>query len=487
MKKIECEFDIMQAFISQVDPSSTNNQIFESWLKHIRKIAFEVEDIIDEHAFLLGKMDGSDSSIRKAFNISRNVKTWHHVASQFKQVKTRLPSLAVMKERYGIKIVDNGENCSSQNISRRIYLSDSSYLNNDDAMVGHEDQARRLTECLNDVCTDRVLVSICGMGGSGKPTLAGSIYNKQDLRKNFNCHMWISVSRNYQVQDLLSEVMEQLFPDQDKNNPQLQRRNTNSPRDMLAIIQNHLANKRYIIVLDDIWDIDSWLFFDRAFPKNGHGSRIIITTRIESIASLAHQNCVVKLGFLSKEESWILFNKKAFSKLSEATCPESLLPCAEKFIEKCQGLPLAIVAIGTILSYRDMDEHEWRSFYNQLNWQLTHNRELNWVSSVLNLSLNDLPAHLKNCFLYCGLFPEDYRIRRKWIIRLWIAEGFVEDRGAETTSEEVAEDYIKELTQRSLIQVVERNEFVRSKRFRLHDLVREITQCIKKREVCSHM
>uniref|UniRef100_A0A0A8YJG0 NB-ARC domain-containing protein n=1 Tax=Arundo donax TaxID=35708 RepID=A0A0A8YJG0_ARUDO len=129
-----------------------------------------------------------------------------------------------------------------------------------------------------------------------------------------------------------------------------------------------------------------------------------------------------------------------------------------------------------------MDEHEWRSFYNQLNWQLTHNRELNWVSSVLNLSLNDLPAHLKNCFLYCGLFPEDYRIRRKWIIRLWIAEGFVEDRGAETTSEEVAEDYIKELTQRSLIQVVERNEFGRPKRFRLHDLVREITLNVSRKE-----
>ncbi|OEL22640.1 Disease resistance protein RPM1 [Dichanthelium oligosanthes] len=482
MKEIESEFDVMQAFISQVDPNSTNNQIFESWLKHIRKIAFEVEDIIDEYAFLLRKMDSSESSLGKVFHVSKNLKTWYTISSHLRQVKARLQSLTMMKERYGIKIVSDDENSSSKNISHR-YLSDSSYLTDDDATVGHKVQAQRLTECIDDECIDRTVISILGMGGSGKTTLASSIYRKQDIIKNFQCHVWISVSPNYQVEDLLRRIIKQLLGSSDENN-------TSNPRDMVNQIQSYLTNKRYLIVLDDIWDRDSWMLFDHAFTKNKLRSRVVITTRTEGVASLAQENNIVRLGILTLDESRELFYKKAFSNLSEATCPKSLIPWANKILEKCQGLPLAIVAIGSLLSCRDMEEQEWRSFYNQLNWQLTHNPELSWVSSVLNLSLNDLPAHLKNCFLYCGLFPEDFRIRRKWIMRLWIAEGFVEDRGAETTPEEVAEDYIKELTQRSLIQVVERNEFGRPKRFQVHDLVREITISISRKEkfalICNH-
>ncbi|CAN6334034.1 unnamed protein product [Urochloa humidicola] len=482
MKEIECELEIMQAFISQVDPNRTNNQIFESWVKHIRKIAYEVEDIIDEYTFLLQKINSSTSYIRKTLQQPRNVKIWRHVASRLKHVKTRLQSVTVMKDRYGIKISDHSKNSSRLNMNGHIYLSDSTYLNDDDAMVGHEDQARRLTECLNDVCPDRAILSIWGMGGSGKTTLARSIYKKQDVRNSFDCHLWISVSKNYQVEDLIRRVTEQIH--------EVSIQHSNDPRDLAERIQHYLANKRYLIVLDDMWDRDSWLFFDHAFAKNRLGSRVIVTTRIEGVALLAQENNTIRLDFLPEEESWNLFNKKAFSKLTDSRCPESLIPWAKKILEKCQGLPLAIVAIGSLLSYRDMEEHEWRSFYNQLNWQLTHNPELSWVSNVLNLSLSDLPAHLKNCFLYCGLFPEDYPIRRKWIIRMWIAEGFVEDRGIETTPEEVAEEYIKELTQRSLIHVVERNDFGRPKRFQLHDLVREITLSVSRTEkfglICSH-
>ncbi|KAB8117548.1 hypothetical protein EE612_059697, partial [Oryza sativa] len=153
-------------------------------------------------------------------------------------------------------------------------------------------------------------------------------------------------------------------------------------------------------------------------------------------------------------------------------------------------LPLAIGAIGSLLSCRGMDEQEWASFYDQLNWQVTSNPELSWVSDVIHLSLNDLPNHLRNCFLYCGLFPEDSQIRRKWIIRMWIAEGFVEDRGTDTTPKEVAEEYLRELTQRSLIEVVERNVFVRARKFELHNMVKEIIRTTSRKQlfslICEH-
>ncbi|XP_073004215.1 disease resistance protein RPM1-like [Typha latifolia] len=192
----------------------------------------------------------------------------------------------------------------------------------------------------------------------------------------------------------------------------------------------------------------------------------------------------MKLTTLSKEEAWDLFCKKAFERLDGKRCPASLKNWADKIVGKCQGLPLAIVAIGSLLSYREKEEQEWRSFCKQLNWQLENNPELNWVASrVLNLSFIDLPSYLKICFLYCGLFPEDYMIHRKWIIRLWVAEGFIEERGSGITMEEVAEVYLKELVRRCLLKVVERNEFGRARVFQIHDVVREVTLTRSRKEM----
>lgn len=483
MKEIESEFEIMQAFISQVDQYTGSHQILESWLKHIRKVACDVEDIIDEYAFLLGKMANAKSFLKKAFHHSRNIKAWNNIASQLKHVKARLQHLTVMKKRYGIIISENGVGSSSHNISRQLYLSDSSYINDGDddvIIIGNEDKMQKLAQCVNNNDVDRTVISICRMGGSGKTTLVRSLYREQELGTNFDCYAWITVSRNYQIEDLLSKVIEQL-------DDSYEHCVTDHNNDLVEKIKSYLIDKRYLIILDDMWSRDCWPCFDRAFVKNKYRSRVIITTRIEGVATLAQYD-PIKIDLLSQQDSWELFNIKAFG---TSTCPEGLKPWAEKILVKCQGLPLAIVAIGRLLSYREKEEQEWRLFYNQLNWQLTNNPELYRVSHVLlELSLRDLPSHLRNCFLYCTLFPEDYQIRRRWIIRLWVAEGFVEDRGTETTLEEVAEEYLRELAQRSLIQVTERNEFGRTKTFEVHDLVREMALTISRKErfahICNH-
>lgn len=219
-----------------------------------------------------------------------------------------------------------------------------------------------------------------------------------------------------------------------------------------------------------------------AFVRNNLGGRVLITTRKKDVAFLADHNCVVELEALPHTEAWHLFCKKAFRRLEDKMCPENLRPWAEKIVTKCQGLPLAIVAIGSLLSYREFEEQEWKLFYNQLGWQLANNPELNWIANILNLSLNDLPSYLRSCFLYCSLFPEDCRIKRKMHVELWIAEGLVEERGDGTTMEEVARCYLTELTQRSLLAVIERNACGRARTFRMHDLVREMASIIAKKE-----
>jgi disease resistance protein RPM1 len=109
-------------------------------------------------------------------------------------------------------------------------------------------------------------------------------------------------------------------------------------------------------------------------------------------------------------------------------------------VQKCDGLPLALVAMGSVLSLKTKSIKEWTLFYNQLIWELHNNENLNHVEKILNLSYKCLPNYLKNCFLYCAMFPEDYLLCRKRLIRLWIAEGFIEHKGT-CSLEEVAEGY----------------------------------------------
>jgi disease resistance protein RPM1 len=148
-------------------------------------------------------------------------------------------------------------------------------------------------------------------------------------------------------------------------------------------------------------------------------------------------------------------------------------------VGKCEGLPLAIAALGSLMYSKNISQ--WKEIYNSLNWSLSNNPKLQAVKTILLLSFNDLPYQLKHCFLYCSLFPEDHEIRRKRLIKLWMAEGFVEQvKGS--TPEEVAESYLVELIFRSMLQVVERNEFGRPRRCKMHDLMRELALSISERE-----
>jgi len=125
---------------------------------------------------------------------------------------------------------------------------------------------------------------------------------------------------------------------------------------------------------------------------------------------------------------------------------------------------------------------QWNEIYNNLNWSLSNSPKLEAVKSILLLSFNDLPYQVKHCFLYCSLFPEDHEIRRKRLIKLWIAEGFVEQvKGS--TPEAVADGYLVELIFRNMLQVVKRNEFGRPKRCKMHDIMKELALLISEREM----
>jgi disease resistance protein RPM1 len=475
MKQIEGELSVLQAFINQVSAQRVSDKAFDAWLNQVRDAAHEVEDIIDEYAYLTAQAVDTSSFFKRKFHQIKNIAAWQKFPSQISQVEARIQRLSEMRNRYGFSLGEIDRNNNFQ-LSSHFCLSDSE-------IVGNADEIGKLTQWLLEEKQDRSLIAILGMGGLGKTAVASTVYKNQKIITSFDCHAWVIVSQTYQVEELLREIINQLII---KERASMESGfMTMSRIRLVEVIQSYLQDKKYFVVLDDVWDKDVWLILNYAFVRNRHGSKVLITSRRKDVSSLAADKYVIELKTLKDAESWELFCKKAFHASEDNICPENIRYWANKIVAKCQGLPLAIVTIGSILSYRDLKEQEWAFFFNQLSWQLANNPELNWISRVLKLSLNDLPSYLRSCFLYCSIFPEDYKIRRKMISKLWIAEGLVEERGDGTTMEEVAECYLMELTQRSLFEVTERKTCGRARTFLMHDLVREVTSIIAKKEKFS--
>ncbi|PQM35604.1 hypothetical protein Pyn_30394 [Prunus yedoensis var. nudiflora] len=205
----------------------------------------------------------------------------------------------------------------------------------------------------------------------------------------------------------------------------------------------------------------------------------MLTTRREDIGSYSFgvESHVHKIQPLERRDAWELFSMKAFSSYHNKSCSPELLPIARELVEKCEGLPLAIVALSGLMSSKK-SLTDWTKVYNSLNWHVTNNSVLEPMKSILLLSFKDLPYRLKQCFLYCSLFPEDEVIMNRRLIRLWIAEGFVEHvKGV--TLEEVANSYVMELIFRNMLQERCREYQPACK---MHDLMREIALSIAGKE-----
>ncbi|KAL8129178.1 hypothetical protein V2J09_018333 [Rumex salicifolius] len=312
------------------------------------------------------------------------------------------------------------------------------------------------------------------MGGLGKTTIVKSIYDEL-VEDHFPFYAWVTVSRSYKLGDVLKSMRRQLQKVAAMESDGLL---VEDEALLIDELRKYLHQKRFMVVFDDVWQMELWTYIKSALPNNNKGSKIIITTRSEDVAltwrDSPSQGHIYKLQPLSAEKSWELFCKKAFqdSETEVLSNPEMEGLCHE-IVKKCQGLPLAIVAIGGLLSTKTKTVSTWRKLLNSLSSELSHNPYLTDVTRILLLSYHDLDYYLKPCLLYFGLFPEDYHIDRMRLVRLWIAEGFVK-RCKGKSMEEIAEEYLSELIRRSLVQVSTVNRLGKAKSFRVHDLLREI-------------
>ncbi|MCH97063.1 disease resistance protein, partial [Trifolium medium] len=172
----------------------------------------------------------------------------------------------------------------------------------------------------------------------------------------------------------------------------------------------------------------------------------------------------------NEEQSWELFSNKVF-RGDEYPCDlESL---GKQIVKSCGGLPLSIVVLAGLLANKEKSHREWSKVKDHVNWYLTRDDKTKVKDVVLKLSFDDLPSRLKPCFLYLGIFPEDSEIHVRPLLHLWVAEGFIQENGSRDAYD-VAEDYLYELIDRSLIQVARVRDVEGVQTCRVHDLLRDL-------------
>ena len=226
---------------------------------------------------------------------------------------------------------------------------------------------------------------------------------------------------------------------------------------------------RYFVVVDDIWSTQAWELVKSALPENNLNSRIITTTRITDVATSC---CSSLAGYvhniqpLSDQQSQQLFSKRVFGDTSE--CPPYLQEISHRILEKCHGLPLAIITIASLLAGKS-NKDQWEQVYNSINSAFSHQG----MRDILLLSYYDLPCNLKTCLLYLSMYPEDHRIDREELTWRWIAEGFITEVRGQSV-EQTAESYFNELVNRSLIQPINIQYDGKAEACRVHDIVLEL-------------
>ncbi|CAI9786084.1 unnamed protein product [Fraxinus pennsylvanica] len=470
------ELERMIAFLRVADGFEESDPELKVWVKQVREIANDTEDVIDEfllHSTLNHGRHGIHGFLGELCSSLKNFIFTPKVASEIRSIISRVRNIAEGHQRYCYKLSIQEQGSSSGFVDYSVNdCRGDALLLKEGELVGIEHHKQNLIRMLIEKDLGLKVISVVGMGGLGKTTLVKRLFDDSVVKKHFQNHAWLTVSRSFKIEDLLKDTIQQLFDEIKQPLPE-GTGSMNSNR-LKEIIREFLLGRRYVLVFDDVWSIPAWEAIKYALPNENHGSRIILTTRLINVAS---SSCIETNGFvyelnpLSEEESWTLFCQKTFQGNS---CPHHLIEICSNILRKCGGLPLAIVAIGGLLATKNMSRvGEWEMLNHSLGPELEGNDALESMKNILLLSFNDLPYYLKPCFLYLSIYPEDHLIEHNTLIRLWIMEGFVKQKEGRTL-EEVAEGYLNELINRSLVVMVKTNDDGSLKYGQIHDLYREV-------------
>ncbi|XVF83312.1 hypothetical protein PTKIN_Ptkin16aG0476700 [Pterospermum kingtungense] len=416
----------VKAVLDDAEEKQITDQNVKDWVVELKDAVYDAEDLLDEIAYeaLRSRLEADHQT--PSTKVSRLISSLNpfnrKMDSKLQDILERLESLVTQKDILGLK-----EDRSREKAPQR---SPATSLVDESGVYGRENEKEEIMRLLRPE----------------NPT-----ENQIDV---------IPVVEEFDAFRVTKTILEEITSSSDdsKNLNQLQLK-----------LKEKLLGKKFLFVLDDVWHKSyvDWEDLKSPFTSGAKNSKIIVTTRDDSVASMVRTIPTYHLNILSDEDCWELFAKHAFLNTSPSMHPH-LKGIGEEIVKRCKGLPLAAKALGGLLRCQ-LDVDEWKKVLESNLWDITGD-----IIPPLRLSYYYLPSHLKRCFAYCSLFPKDYEFQKAELIRLWMAEGFLQFSKENGNAEEQGNECLKELMSRSFFQQSGRV----TSRFVMHDLISDLAKCV---------
>ncbi|KAL6592113.1 hypothetical protein ACP70R_007715 [Stipagrostis hirtigluma subsp. patula] len=463
------ELSSMNALLQRLADTEVLDPLTKEWRNQVREMTYDIEDCVDgymrQQHYEPKRLDGVMGFFLGYVQKVKELVARSEITEQMKGLRARIVEVGHRRKRYKIDSAVDPCSTSVVSVDRRLPALYADL----GSLVGISGPRDELIKLVDDGGQGMKVVSIVGSGGLGKTTLANQVF--RNIREQFDCQAFVSLSQNPDLMMIFRTILSQVKKDECDDTSSCDK------EQLINELRDFLKDKRYFIVIDDIWSIQVWKIIKCALPENACGSRIIVTTRIGTVAkscSFPHHDLAYELRMLNEDDSKRLFFRRVFG--SEDKCPDHLKDVSIEIIRKCGGLPLAIITLASLLTTKSYVRAEWVEVCSSIGSGLEKNWDVQEMNMILSLSYNNLPHHLKTCFLYLSMFPEDYVIKRDYLVRRWVAEGFISVHGGRN-SEDEGECYFNELINRSLIQPVDFQDDGRVYACRVHDMILDLIVC----------
>ncbi|PWA35847.1 NBS-LRR resistance-like protein [Artemisia annua] len=420
---------VFEKLASDASEKEVTDEAVKLWLNRLQHFSYDIDDFLDGlatdamHHKFTNESEGITSRVRKLIPICcTNFSLSTRMGGKLDSITNRLQELIDEENNLGLSVKDGGS--KSKNRYLQTSLVDAS------SIVGREGDKKELLQKLLADEPNFSIVPIVGMGGIGKTTLARLLYDDQQVKDRFELKAWVCVSDDFDSFNISKVVYQEVGGEQ----------------------------KDFSEKLED------WETLAAPFSEVARGSKIIITTRKQQLLNKLGYDHPYDLKTLSDDDALSLFAR--YAGINDFESYPMLRLHGEGIIKKCDGLPLALKALGSSLRGKT-DEEDWKQLLNNEIWML---EDGGGIVPALRLSYHDLAAPLKHLFAYCCLIPKDYVFEKKDLILLWMAEGFLHNSATNKTMECLGDEYFQELLSRSFFQHVPDDESL----FVMHDLMNDL-------------
>ncbi|KAM4080068.1 hypothetical protein ACB094_09G163400 [Castanea mollissima] len=476
MKKLDRTMSTIQAVLLDAEEKQVKNPGLIAWLGQLKDVFHDATDVLAEFECealrrqVVKTYGNTWDQVRDSISYSSlNLLGFgRKMSHKIKGIRESLEELEKDRALFNLQV-----RSEDQNIVHREREMTHSFVPDSD-VIGRVDDKQKIIDLLMHPGNNSnvSVIFIVGIGGLGKTTLAQWVYNDRRIATNFDLRIWVCVSEDFSVLKLAKEILKSAGGGSSEN----------MSMDLVqASLRSTLKEKRFFIVLDDVWneDRDKWIGLKNLL-KGGQGSKILVTTRSQKVASNMAPGPIHGLQGLPDKDCLSLFKRCAFNEGEHEQFPK-LVEIGKQVVEKCKGVPLAVKTLGSLL-YSKTEERDWISIKDNEIWKLEQKE--NDILPALRLSYNKLSSYLKQCFAYCSLYPKNFRYHNVELIQSWMANGLLKKSNNNTEElEDIGEQYLKELLSRSFFQEVQIYNATRWS-FKMHDLLHDLSLCVAQNDYC---